>query len=58
MSTAELKVPPVRNVVIGHDRNKKARAIRDDVAANIQCPSKRGFNDDLVFGKGAGAATG
>jgi quercetin dioxygenase-like cupin family protein len=35
MSNIDLKVPPVRRVVIGHDRNKKARAIRDDIATNI-----------------------
>jgi len=35
MSNVELKVPPVRRVITGHDRNKKARAIRDDTAANI-----------------------
>jgi quercetin dioxygenase-like cupin family protein len=35
MSTAELKVPPVRRVVTGHDRHKRAKAIHDDVATNI-----------------------
>lgn len=35
MSSAELKVPPVRRVVMGHDSNKKARVIRDDIATNI-----------------------
>lgn len=35
MSNTELKVPPVRRVVIGHDSNKKARVLRDDVATNI-----------------------
>jgi len=35
MTNAELNVPPVRRVVTGHDRHKKARAIRDDIATNI-----------------------
>ena len=35
MSNTELKVPPVRRVVIGHDHAKKALAIRDDIATNI-----------------------
>jgi quercetin dioxygenase-like cupin family protein len=39
MSNTELKVPPVRRVIIGHDRDKKARAIRDDIAANISTRS-------------------
>ena len=35
MSNTELKVPPVRRVVIGHDHARKALAIRDDIATNI-----------------------
>jgi quercetin dioxygenase-like cupin family protein len=35
MSTADLKVPPARRVITGHDRHKKAKVIRDDIAANI-----------------------
>lgn len=35
MNIADLKVPPVRRVVTGHDRQKKAMAVRDDIAANI-----------------------
>jgi quercetin dioxygenase-like cupin family protein len=35
MSTAELKVPPVRRVVTGHDSQKKAKTIHDDVATNV-----------------------
>ncbi len=35
MSIADLKVPPARRIITGHDRNKKAKVIRDDIAANI-----------------------
>ncbi len=35
MSNAELKVPPLRRVITGHDRNRKARVIRDDAAPNV-----------------------
>ena len=35
MNNADLKVPPVRRVVTGHDQQKKAKAVRDDIAANI-----------------------
>jgi len=35
MTNVEMKVPPVRRVITGHDRNNKARAVRDDIATNI-----------------------
>lgn len=35
MSTADLKVPPVRRVVTGHDPHKKAKVIHDEPAVNI-----------------------
>ena len=35
MSIGDLKVPPARRIITGHDRNKKAKVIRDDIAANI-----------------------
>jgi naringenin degradation protein FdeH len=35
MSNVELKVPPVRRVVTGHDTRRKAKAIRDEIASNI-----------------------
>lgn len=35
MSNTEPRVPPVRRVITGHDGNRKARAVRDDIAANV-----------------------
>ena len=35
MSTADLNVPSTRRVITGHDRHKKAKVLRDDVATNI-----------------------
>jgi naringenin degradation protein FdeH len=35
MSNVELKVPPVRRVITGHDARRKAKAIRDEIASNI-----------------------
>jgi quercetin dioxygenase-like cupin family protein len=35
MSATELKVPPVRRVVTGHDAQKKARAMHDGIATSI-----------------------
>jgi quercetin dioxygenase-like cupin family protein len=35
MNSTEIKVPPVRRVITGHDRQKKAKVLHDDVAQNI-----------------------
>ena len=35
MNDAGLKVPPVRRLITGHDAQKKAKIIRDDIAQNI-----------------------
>lgn len=35
MSTVDLKIPLVRRVITGHDRQRRAKVIRDDVAQNI-----------------------
>lgn len=35
MNSANLKVPPVRRVITGHDAQRKARIIRDDIAQSI-----------------------
>jgi quercetin dioxygenase-like cupin family protein len=35
MSDADLKVPPVRRVITGHDGHKTAKVIRDDMAQNV-----------------------
>jgi quercetin dioxygenase-like cupin family protein len=36
----DLKVPPMRRVITGHDPHKKAKVIRDDIAANISTRPK------------------